>query len=92
MCYALPALEIKMYSKTPQNQMNSGLYLKKINLDESGNLLMSFGFLSNLSIFRVPDAGYSRNVPDAGYSRNASCALNLISTGFFLLMKKDEYN
>jgi hypothetical protein len=92
MCYALPALEIKMYSKTPQNQMNSGLYLKKINLDESGNLLISFGFLSNLSIFRVPDAGYSRNVPDAGYSRNASCALNLISTGFFLLMKKDEYN
>jgi hypothetical protein len=83
MCYALPALEIKMYSKTPQNQMNSGLYLKKINLDESGNLLISFGFLSNLSIFRVPDAGYSRN---------ASCALNLISTGFFLLMKKDEYN
>ena len=71
MCYALPALEIKMYSKTPQNQMNSGLYLKKINLDESGNLLISFGFLSNLSIFRVPDAGYSRNVPDAGYSRNA---------------------
>jgi len=54
--------------------MNSGLYLKKIILDESGNLLISFGFLSNLSIFRVTDAGYSRN---------ASCALNLISTFIF---------
>ena len=31
----------------------------------------------------VRDEGYSRNVRDEGYSRNASCALILISAGFF---------
>jgi hypothetical protein len=35
--------------------------------------------------YYVPDEGYY--VPDEGYSRNASCALNLISTSFLLLVK-----
>jgi hypothetical protein len=42
------------------------------------------GYSSNVY---VPDEGYSSNVyvPDEGYSRNPPCALNVISTGFFLL-------
>ena len=42
-------------------------------IKESSSLMINTVELivfSNLSIFNVPDAGYSRNVPDECYSRN----------------------
>ena len=60
------------------------------------SLFVTF-WLSNLSILSVPDDDYyvpddgyyvsddGYYLSDEGYSKNASCALNLISTFFYLL-------